>query len=401
VRRPTQPQQRLRAEHPGGASVAGVIVDCDQHLFEPADMWMRYCDPADRDLALRMVTDDLGYVWIAHRGRQLLLAEPHQPGQVTSIGDYRQRWKRGERSDLDYPAFAASYSDPAAIIGHLDDAGLDATVLFPNYGIGWERPLAADLPSTLANMAAWNRWITEIASEGAGRLYPVGHLCLRDLAWLEQQLAWLEQGGIRLALIPPALVDGKPLSHPDLDRAWSAFVDHGITPVFHVANQPRPFDDAWYGDDIPGGVSPLSSVFLWTGVALALTDLILGGVLERHPDLRLGVMELSAIWVPLHLQMLDGGYRFAATFNGEAAPLSLRPSDYFRRQVRVAAFSYEMPQRLMARAGDIFMACSDYPHTEGTSTPLEDYRSAGADPDAFPGLFNANIAYLLRAITDT
>ena len=92
-------------------------------------------------------------------------------------------------------------------------------------------------------------------------------------------------------------------------------------------------------------------------------------------------MELSATWVPQHLQMMDGGYRHTARFNGESTELSLMPSEYFRRQVRVAAFSYEQPHRLMARSGDIFMACSDYPHTEGTCTAIEDYKASGLVPE--------------------
>jgi predicted TIM-barrel fold metal-dependent hydrolase len=231
---------------------------------------------------------------------------------------------------------------------------------------------------------------------GDGRLHPVAHVTLRDRDWLLAQLGALATAGIRLALIPPALVDGRRLSDPELDWVWSAFVDHAITPVFHVADQPRPFADAWYGEEILGGVSPLSSIFIWTGVAVALTDLIINGVLDRHPELRLGVMELSAVWVPLHLQMLDGGYAFAASFNGEKVPLALRPSDYFRRQVRVAAFSYEVPRQLIDSAGDIFMACSDYPHTEGTDTALEDYRRSGMEPGDHPEFFAGNIRYLLR-----
>lgn len=373
------------------------FIDCDTHLFEPADMWSTYCDPEDRDRALRIVDDDRGYSWLVHRERRIGMAEPHRPRDVDGIGRYRQRWMQGLPSDLEYHSFAAPYSDPDARLAHLDQAGAEAAVLFPNYGIAWERPLADDLPSTLANMTAWNRWIVEVASAGRGRLHPVGHLCLRDLDWLEGQLAELSAGGIRLALIPPALVDGLPFSAPALDQAWAAFVDHGITPVFHVANQTRPFDEAWYGPDVPGGLSVMSTVFLPTAAALALTDLILNGVLERHPDLRLGVMELSAVWVPLHLQMMDGGVRFATSFNGEGLGLSLTPSEYFRRQVRVAAFAYERPDFLTKASGDIFMACSDYPHTEGTDTPLADYEANGTGPDRAPGLFGSNISYLLRA----
>jgi predicted TIM-barrel fold metal-dependent hydrolase len=370
-------------------------VDCDSHLFEPGDMWSTYCDPADRDLALRMESDDLGYVWVVHGGRRLLLAEPHQPGQTTSIGEYRQRWKQGLASTLEYADFAAPYSDPSAIVAHLDDSGFEAAVLFPNYGIGWERHLESDRRATLANMRAWNRWITEIAAAGRGRLLPVGHLHLSDQGWLGEELTRLASSGVKLALIPPSLVDGRRPSDPELDGIWSSFVEHGVSPVFHVANQPRPFDDTWYGEDVIAGVNPLTSVFLWTGVALALTDLILNGVLERHPGLRLGVMELSAIWVPLHLQMMDGGFGFAASFNGESEPLSLRPSEYFKRQVRVAAFSYERPRQLTERVGDIFMACSDYPHSEGTATALRDYEGVGVDPASHPGLFGGNVSFLL------
>ncbi len=152
-------------------------------------------------------------------------------------------------------------------------------------------------------------------------------------------------------MIAPAIVDGKPLSHPDLDRVWRAFVDHGVSPVFHVADQARPFDDAWYTDSEDAFVPVLDSVFLYTAAALACTDLIINGVFERHPDLRLGIVELSAIWVPMFLLMLDGGVDFTTRLNGfPPSDLSLRPSEYFRRQVRVSSFSYELPEQLAASA---------------------------------------------------
>jgi predicted TIM-barrel fold metal-dependent hydrolase len=374
-----------------------LLIDSDTHLFEPSRMWTDYVDPADRDVALHMETDALGYTWLMFGDRRLSLGGPHRPGDVDGIGIFRQRLIDGLPAEFDLEEFTASYSDPTARLDQLDQAGFDASIMFPNYGISWERPLQDDLRATLANMTAWNRWIVEVAAEGGGRLFPVAHLSLRDLTWLEAQIATLADGGIRLALIPPSLVNGLPLSDPGLDRAWAAFVDHGITPVFHVANQPRPFDEAWYGEDMEGGITPLSVVFIWTSAALSLTDLILNGVLERNPDLRIGIMELSATWVPQHLQMMDGGYRHTARFNGESTGLSLMPSEYFRRQVRVAAFSYEQPHRLMRASGDIFMACSDYPHTEGTNTAIQDYGSVGLQPDeSTRGFFGGNAAFLLR-----
>lgn len=376
------------------------LIDSDTHLFEPRDMWQRYIDPQDREVALHMAEDELGYVWLMQGERKLRMGGPHRPGDVDGIGAFRQRWLQGLPAEFDYDAFTAPYSDPAARLEHLDRIGFAASIMFPNYGIGWEGELSDDLRSMTANMAAWNRWIIDVVAEGRGRLHPVAHLTLRDGEWFERQLDALAAGGVRLAMIPPALVDGRPLSHPDLDRAWASFVDHGITPVFHVANQPRPFDQAWYGEEIEAGISPLSVVFIWTAAALSMTDLIINGVFERHPDLRMGIMELSARWVPQHLQLMDGGYRHTARFNGEATPLSMLPSEYFRRQVRVAAFAYEQPSGLIGQGGDIFMACSDYPHTEGTLTPTEDYEAVGLSPDDHPALFSDNAAYLLRLESD-
>ena len=94
--------------------------------------------------------------------------------------------------------------------------------------------------------------------------------------------------------------------------------------------------------------------------------------------------------------MLDGGWEFTSQLNGAPmANLEMRPSEYFLRQVRISSFSYEQPQRLAAKSSDIFMCCSDFPHTEGTATPIEDYARSGIDPDESAGLFHDNIAALL------
>jgi predicted TIM-barrel fold metal-dependent hydrolase len=231
--------------------------------------------------------------------------------------------------------------------------------------------------------------------QSRGKIHPVGHLTLRDADWLQAELRALADGDVRTAMIAAAPVDGRELSHPDHEAIWSAFVDHGITPVFHVADQVRVFDDCWYEEDF---VAVTESVFLWVPAALALTDLIVHGVFDRHPRLRFGVVELSSIWVPQFLLMLDGGIDFTSRLNGRPiANLEHRPSDYFLNHVRVSSFSYEDPRRLTGKSGDVFMLCSDYPHSEGTATPIADYRRAGCDPAELRGLFRDNVEFILGA----
>lgn len=376
------------------------IIDSDQHLFEARTLWRDHIEPAMRADALCIEDDAIGRPFLRWRGQAIGIAEVQVPGRSAEIGENQRRIRQGLPPQVAYDdALPRDYWEPHARLAKLADLGVDEAVLFPNYGLLWERKLHPSLPALLANMGAWNRWCATVAQEGGGQLHPVAHLSLRDPEWLEHQLVTLARAGVRLAMIAAALVDGRPLSHRDHDRLWAAFCHHGISPVFHVADQPRPFADAWYTDEAESLVPAVEAVFIHVPAALACTDLILNGTLERFPDLRIGIVELSAVWVPLYLMMLDGAWSFTSLINGrDAAALPLRPSDYFRRQIRVSSFAYEGPAQLRQQLGgdDLLMCCSDYPHSEGTLTPVADYAAGGLTPADNPGLFADNVAFLLR-----
>jgi len=100
----------------------------------------------------------------------------------------------------------------------------------------------------------------------------------------------------------------------------------------------------------------------------------------------------------MYLLMLDGGWDFTSRLNGQPlAALDERPSAYFRRQVRVSSFSYEQPGRLAAKSDDLYMCCSDFPHSEGTATPVGDYERSGCIPANEAGLFHDNVSSLLAS----
>ena len=52
---------------------------------------------------------------------------------------------------------------------------------------------------------------------------------------------------------------------------------------------------------------------------------------------------------------------------------------------------------MIGQSGDLFMACSDYPHSEGTNTILQDYEQQRCDPFEQPGLYGANAQVLLHS----
>ena len=378
-------------------------IDCDQHLYEPRTMWRDYIDPPFREDALAIEDDDLGYSWLMWRGKRLYLAEVQRPAKAKEIGELRLRMERGEPPEASYDELLPEeYWSPKARVGRLDEWGLDATVVLPNFGLVWEDQLAADVPTLCANLRAHNRWMAEAQQDGDGRLFGVAHLTLRDRAWVLDELRTLGEAGIKLAMTAPAPVDGVALSDPSFDPVWEAFVEHDVAPVFHVGNFRKPFDPAWYAADPEPGDPLLNSIFLWTAPAVAIASMIVYGAFERHPKLRVGVIELTASWVQEFVPTLEGAFQFyALRHGGPVRDLSMPPSAYFFRHVRVGAMGYEQPGRLIHVLGDdVFMAGSDWPHAEGLGDPLHGYEVFVPDDlreSARAKLFGGNIRWLLGA----
>jgi predicted TIM-barrel fold metal-dependent hydrolase len=345
------------------------VIDADTHFMEPGDLWRRQLPAAQRELALSVEEDEAGWPWLVFRGRRLHVLDDHVPGRVDAVGEARRRRRAGEKA-----AARRARSDawePAARLATLDRHGVDAALVFPNAGLLFEHDLRDDVPALCANLEAYNRWILERLPEGRGRLFPVAQLALRDRAWFERELARVARGGVRAAMLAAQPVDGKALAHPDLDRVWAAFQHHGVAVCFHVSNSELPLHPAWYALDPEPGNKVMETAFLWLAPAVAVANLIVHGKLEQFPGLRVGIVEQSAGWVPGFLLHLDGAFGFYAAQNGRPlTPLPLRPSEYFRRQVRVNAFPLEGAAQLISLAGpEIFMWGSDYPHAEGMAEP--------------------------------
>jgi predicted TIM-barrel fold metal-dependent hydrolase len=378
----------------------GTVIDADTHLVETGSLWADHLPEGRRHLALRMEDDDNGYTWLtAPDGRRIHMAEVHTPGDIAPMGEQRRRQRAGLRCQVRFDDLPADHHDPEARVRRMDRQGVDEALLFPNFGLFWVRTLETGADAQLANMEAWNRWVTEsVRPAGGGRLHPVGHVSLRDPQWLDAQLAGLAGAGVSTAMVPIGPVDGRRFSHPDLDACWSSFEDHDVAVTFHIADGPRPFDDAWYDGDVNPVEPLLMSMFISATPMLALTDLAVGGVLARHPRLRVGLVEFTSSWLGPFLGAVDGCYSFHAGYNGVPLDrLELRPSDYLRRQVRATAFGFERVAQLTSTFGDLYMFGSDYPHAEGSAHPLEDFQASGgpAPSDTTAGLYCDNATWIL------
>ena len=135
-------------------------------------------------------------------------------------------------------------------------------------------------------------------------------------------------------------------------------------------------------------------------VMQTLATLVIDGVLERFPRLRFGVIEQGASWVPSFLRQLDAVYDAFARHEERLRKLTLRPSEYVRRQVRVTPYPVEDVGWLVAQAGpEMFLFSSDYPHVEGGRNPIKRFEEslAGVAPDARQRFYCDNFVDLMGA----
>jgi predicted TIM-barrel fold metal-dependent hydrolase len=384
-----------------------MIVDGDGHLFEPATMWQDYSPAAHRQRALSIEPDAQGYPWMCLNGRSLgTFAQVSKPGEFGQGGMVRNALRAGlPYPGVHYSDMPDSYWQPAARKALLPEWGIDRCVLYPQSGFLWEHLLEDDLETSRVNMEAWNRWAVEVAQEGGGTLAPVGHLSLQgDQAWILEQLRFLSEGGIRLAMCVPVQINGKRLSHPDNDPIWRAMVDLRVTPAWHVNFRMAAYMDnysGWCDNDTDSFLKVVPGLFQATAVQVGLVDLAVNGIFERFPDLHVVLAEVGAAWLPALLRRLDHLYEIAASFNGRPLNpgLTMSPAEYIKRQAIITcSFPADTADPdVLALAPGNFAFGGDYPHPEGLAQPLTDYQALVRflDPAMEDGFYGDNLARLL------
>jgi predicted TIM-barrel fold metal-dependent hydrolase len=94
--------------------------------------------------------------------------------------------------------------------------------------------------------------------------------------------------------------------------------------------------------------------------------MVLGGVFERHPQLRFGAIEVGAQWIGPFAERLD---MWATEFRRRLDPyLSIKPSEYINRNIRVTPFHFENVASYLGHyphLSDVYCYSSDFPHREG------------------------------------
>jgi len=290
----------------------------------------------------------------------------------------------------------------------LDLLGVQSQLVFPTSPNVWLESLehGDDIDMLYSVAEATNRAQIDFCSDDK-RLLPVTYIPLANIDRSIEIAKLAIQSGSSALLIPWACPKNHSTSHIGFEPIWSMAEESGIPILFHVGSADFVLPKAHSLNGMPkvkdfhGGEENFRSISymaISSGPMQALSLLILDGVLERHPHLKFGVIELGSVWVPGFMKQLDSAFEAFSRHEERLQSLSLKPSEYINRQVRVTPYPTEPTGWVIKEAGsDIFMFSSDYPHVEGGRNPLARFEKSieGISHEAQDKFFRLNFENLM------
>jgi len=289
----------------------------------------------------------------------------------------------------------------------LDDLGFSGQLVFSTFAAG--QYLRHEDPAVVyGGVRAHNRAIAEFCGRDP-RLIAVGQLSLIDP---DRAVTEIKEGvklGCGAFWLPALPAADRAPGHTDLDPVWQTLSDLNIPFMLHVGPNGQLVSKAYLNNgkptppDLVGGGENLrvrDFIALSFAPQMFLTALVFDGVFERFPKLRGGVIELGAGWVPQFLRTLDMSQKIFKRSDPQVGALSLRASEYIRRQVRFTPFPGEDIGKMIRDAGpELFLFSSDYPHPEGTDDPMGRFENKlqGIDEGAKEQFYSTNFRYMMGA----
>jgi aminocarboxymuconate-semialdehyde decarboxylase len=358
--------------------VAGTpVIDLDSHVEDDLASWERRIED----------------VWKSSLPRQLP-AGPDERGQ-TVVGNRvlvasELTRHRGER-----PSWVGTKDhSPRGRVAFLDEAGIDVAVLSPSSSAQNMVWFPDDPRLAAAYCRAQNGYLAEYASEAPDRLKWLGVIPVQGTDEAIAELRRIVEMGAVGVCLKSTPVNGREWLDPLYDPLYAELALRKTPIVFHETKTCS-----------LGAERFADSFFLTHLVAKVLAalpccaSLICGGVLERHPELNVVIVETDTSQWPWWLARMDEHYERLAHM---APELTMRPSEYFRRQMYLGCEPCLDPlfDWAVERLGDGNLVLgTDTPHWDAAPAPeaiAPLLRSEKLSEESKARILGGNAAGLLR-----
>jgi predicted TIM-barrel fold metal-dependent hydrolase len=247
----------------------------------------------------------------------------------------------------------------------MDDMGVHAQICYHNSGVTQAGSLMSlgDNELAVEIIKMYNDAAIDRQKESGERLFTMAHLPLWDKAEMEKEAQRCIDMGLKGFVLPdtPERV-GVPSFMSDY---WDAFLDlandTGMPLNFHLNAAIDPNALTWQGFEFEQTLSVVATMFS-IGNAATLGNWMVSGRLDKHPKLKIGLIESGMGWVPFAIEALE--HQFSEMLPRMSTVLKRRPWQYFRDHFWCTYwFESVGPRLLLETLGyDKVLFETDFPH---------------------------------------
>ena len=337
---------------------AGIkIVDCDTHITEAPDLFTSRAPTAMKAKMPRVERIDGLDTWMVGDRNFGSMG-----GNVIRKDNNKLLGRLAFRKHDD--AHPGGHKIPERLAA-MDDMGVYAQICYQNSGVTQAGSLMSlgDPALALAIIQTYNDASAEYQQVSGQRIFNMAHLPFWDKAELEKEARRCIDMGLKGFVLPdtPERV-GVPSFMSDYWTPFLEMCDATKTPLnFHLNAAIDPNMLAWEGFAFEQTLSVVATMFS-IGNAATLGNWMVSGRLDRHPGLKIGLIESGMGWVPFAIEALE--HQFNEMMAGKAKEHSRRPWQYFRDHF-YCTFWFETvaPKLLLETIGvDNVLFETDFPH---------------------------------------
>ncbi len=367
------------------------VISADSHVHDGAEIYDGL--PAE-------LKGEASYVEERNGGRYLM-----QPGQkpvrtdltapLLTNEDLRREFRGGQAKssgagsrDLAFPI-----SDRLA---DQDEEGVRAEVVYTN---GIFRTFTAPNPKFQNAVAKlYNDYYLDLYKDHSDRIVPAAVIPVADLDFASSELKRVAKMGYRTACLPTAGPPDQPYDRPEYETFWSTAEEAGIPLGFHTQTKAENEIPVSLGEEDSRGTDTSYMSIAIKDSMNPLAHIVASGVLQRHPNLKIVLVESGIGWVAWFLDLMDQLYQRRHMWH--VHKLDLLPSEYFKRQCYATFVDDVAGVRNRDITGvDSLMWGNDYPHDEGTfphSKEVRDRIFQGVPEDEVRKMVGENAAKLYK-----
>lgn len=339
------------------------VIDVDSHVEEPEETWAcldaKYADRRPFPVVARDVPalGGLNAFWYVDG---TVFPKPLGRGTLVFGTPTEMRFAREKR----YSIGSQSLTDVEARLTDMDAAGIHIQVIFPTVFL---QQLSEDILFEAALMRSYNTWMGKTCAQRPDRLKWAAVVPLRDPRRAIEEVHYARELGATVVGIFGTV--GEMMLHDQYLDPFFAEVERLGMPVAVHAGWSHPGIMRSI-DDMTGA----RAVSFTLPVMMGFYSFVAGGILERHPGLRVAFLEIGAQWVPYLVQRIDH-YHHADRALGYPVPVS-RPARETLRECQVyftpEAEEIFLPQVAKYVGEDRLLFEGDMPHAEAREGAKEE-----------------------------